>query len=124
MRSPRVRRLIVLAVGALACGVAVWRIAPMGPSLQFRVWRQSHNAEFDVYAVQVFVRGGEAIDEVVIEPAQGRVFILEGASMRDAAPGQTLVFQARLDGDGAGGVRVRQRGRVAREYDVALRRGT
>ncbi len=81
-----------------------------------------HDEAQDVYEVRVSPRGGETIDEVVVE-------VLRGAA-RVAPPGRTLElspdarYRARVsvsaDTPVPAAVRVTQKGRVDRTYDVEI----
>jgi hypothetical protein len=116
----RRRAALVLAVAAFVA--AVVRVAAIGPSLALTVSRTAHNDQFDKYSVIALVRGGETIDEVTIEPLAGPVRILGNASMPNLPPGWKVNFEVLLVGDGSasGKVRVTQKGRSPRSYDVEV----
>jgi hypothetical protein len=120
--SPRSRRLAAVAIAVLFTGVAALRAAPLGPSLDFRVFHAAHNDTFDDYLVMTTVRGGETVSEVAIEPVSGRFRIDGGTSMKDVKSGRRVGFQVRVTGGAVPGdaVRIVLRGAVERAYDVPL----
>ncbi len=122
IRAPSARRAGASALAGAALVAAVVRVAGIGPSLSLTVSRTAHNDQFDKYSVIAVVRGGESIDEVSIEPLEGPVRILGNASMPNLPPGWKVNFEVMLVGDGSasGKVRVTQKGRAPRVYDVAV----
>jgi hypothetical protein len=122
MPRTSVRLTAALAIAVVACAAATVRVASLGPTLQIVAARGAHNEQFDRYDVVVKVRGGETIDEVSVEPLSGPVRIIEGASMRDLPPAGRVTFQAVVTGGDASecSVRIFQKGRAARTYDVPL----
>jgi hypothetical protein len=114
------RRLAAVVLAVIACVAAVIRVAPLGPSLDIHVFRTAHNPQFDKYSVVAVVRGGEPIDEVSIEPLSGPVRIDGNARMPNLPAGWKVNFEVILVGgeSAAGRVRVVQKGRATRTYDV------
>lgn len=115
-------RLASVAIAILLTGVAAVRAAPLGPSLEFRVFLTAHNDVFDDYLVMTTVRGGETAPEVAIEPVTGKLRIEGGTSMKDVKSGRRVGFTVRVTGGAEPGdaVRVVLRGPVERAYDVPL----
>lgn len=115
-------RLASVAIAVLLTGVAAVRAAPLGPSLEFRVFRTAQNDRFEDYLVMTTVRGGETVPEVAIEPVSGRFRIEGGTSMKDMKSGRRVGFTVRVTGGAGPGdsVRVSLRGPAARTYEVPL----
>ena len=120
--APRSRR-IAAAVIALALLTTAWiRVGAIEPTLKIRTWRTAHNDQFDVYSGFVESHGGEAIEEIAIEPVSGPVTFEGGTSMKDLPAQWRVTFEVHITGSGwpSGVVRVVQKGRAARTYDVTL----
>jgi hypothetical protein len=120
--APGARRAAAIAV-ALGLLVAAWvRVAAVEPSLVIRPWAGPKNASFDVWNVFVQSHGGETLDEVAVEPVSGQVTFDGGTSIRDLKSEWKVTFVVRVAGPPprTAVVRVVQKGRVPRAYDVAL----
>lgn len=120
--APRARR-IAAAVIALALGATSWiRVGDIEPSLKIRTWRSAHNDAFDVYSVFVESHGGETIDEIAIEPVSGPVTFEGGTSMKDLPAQWRVTFEVHIAGRNSpsGKVRIVQKGRAPKTYDIAL----
>lgn len=115
---------VAVAVALAACVAAAVRVLPLGPSLDIRAFRTARNPQFDTYSVVALVRGGEPIDEVSIEPVSGPVRVLGNAVMPNLPAAWKVNFEVILDGgeSAAGVVRVVQKGRAPRTYDVPIGR--
>ncbi len=125
------RRLRLLACGALALGVAAvatWRAVPLGPRLQIDVLRRFPRESFELYDVRVTAVGGEVIAEVRLEPLRGPVRVHPPGATTDLAPGNVFLTRVTVGLDPTAGddavpptVRVFQRGRIERHYDVEMK---
>lgn len=120
--SRAVRVVVALALGAGA-GAALWsRAAPIEPFLDLKARRQAHTPRYDIWGVSVTARGGEAIDEVRVEPVRGAISMIGPDAFRGLKAGWSTGFRLQLDepGDEPAVVRVIQSGRVTRSYELAL----
>ena len=120
--APRSRR-IAAAVIALALLTTAWiRVGAIEPTLRIRTWRTAHNDRFDVYSVFVESHGGEAIEEIAIEPVSGPVTFEGGTSMKDLPAQWRVTFEVHIAGSDfpAGVVRVVQKGRAPQTYRIEL----
>lgn len=115
-------RLASVAIAILVTGVAAVRAAPLGPSLEFRVFHAAHNDVFDDYLVMTTVRGGEQVGEIAIEPVTGKLRIQGGTSMKGLKSGNRVGFTVRVTGGAGPGdaVRIVLRGPAERSYEVPL----
>jgi hypothetical protein len=121
-------RLAVSCVLALAAGGAAWlRVAPIEPFLDVVLEPSLVNDAQAVFSIIVTARGGETIDEIRIEPVSGPVHVIGEASFKgkDATglpAGGSTGFGVELDDPrtSRGVVRVVQKGRVERTYELTL----
>lgn len=100
------------------------RAGAIEPSLDFTTRLIRHTGEFGWWEVTFRARGGEAIENVRIEPGSGPVeFMLNaGREVPSLKAGWSSFFRVQLNGPKGtkGTVRITQGGRVPRTYDVEL----
>lgn len=110
--------MVALAAGA----VASLRVAPLGPLLEISVIRAFPRGDQNVFDLRISSRGGEVIEEVRIEPLRGALRVAPPGFTRDLVPG--VRYRARVNVSTAtevpAAVRVLQKGRVDRTYDIEL----
>jgi len=119
---PRVRLALCAAVALAAGGVAAARVAPIAPHLEIEVVHRLHDEAQDVYEVWMTPRGGEVIDEVGVEVLRGAARVVPPAGTRDLAPDARFRVRVSVFAESPvpAAVRVTQRARVDRTYDVEV----
>jgi hypothetical protein len=116
-------RRIAAAVVALALAATAWvRVGAIEPSLRIRTWRSAQNPEFELWSVFAESHGGEALDEVSIEPVSGPVTFDGGTSIKELPAQWRVTFVVRISGPEPRSARVRvvQKGSSLQSYDVDL----
>jgi len=119
-------RLAACAALAVSAGVVAWiRVAPLGPTLDIRVTRSFATESQDVYDLRIVARGGEVIDEVRVELLRGSVRVAPPGYTRHLGPGIRYLARVTVADNTpvAPAVRVIQKGRINRTYDVELGQG-
>jgi hypothetical protein len=119
------RTLLVVAAG-LAFGVtAAVRIAPITPSLDIQVIRNTRSDRWDGFMILCKARGAEPAEELAIEAVSGPVRLPGNTSMKSLPALWRVSFEVQLERTGENGVvRIVQRGRAPRQYEVVLRADT
>ena len=121
-RATRSRRIAAGLIALALCATAWIQVGGIEPSLRIRTWRSAHNDRFDVWSVFVESHGGEAIDEIAIEPVSGPVTFSGGTSMKDLPAQWRVTFEVHVAANPPTPARVRvvQKGRAPQTYDVTL----
>lgn len=125
MQRPSLRTLAVVAAG-LAFGVtAAVRIAPITPSLDIQLVRSTQSDRYDGFMVLCKARGAEPADELSIEVVSGPVRLVGNTAMKSLPALWRVSFEVQLERTGeTGRVRVVQKGRAPKSYEVDLPAGT
>jgi len=118
--APGPRRVAAALVAAAFCAAAWIRVGAIEPSLKIRKWRSAQNPAFELWSVFVESHGGEALDEVSIEPVSGPVAFDGGTSIKELPAEWRVTFVVRITGPEprAARVRVVQKGSSSQTYDV------
>lgn len=121
-RPPLLRLAVAAVAGLAAAALAFTRVGEIEPYLEVTVQRESHSEAYDVWDLMILARGGETIDEVLVESQSPGLHVVGPGRMNDLHSGWQTVMRLQLD-EGAkvpATVRVTQRARVERTYDVAV----
>ncbi len=122
MAFPRAARVAVVAVVGLAAGGAAWgRLAPVGPFLEVTTKRDARLDAYELWDVDVKVRGGQRLDEVRVDVVSGPAEVVTPPKS-GLDSGVTAAFRVRLVGaeSPTAVVRVTPRGCVTGTVDVRL----
>jgi hypothetical protein len=123
MNASRTVRVVCAALVGVCAGAWTWaRAGAIEPSLDIKVVREVRTEMFDVWDVNITVRGGEPIDEIRLEAASGPVHVITAQGIQGLKSGYKTTFRMQLD-DGRtqkGVVRLVQTARVSRTYEVPL----
>jgi hypothetical protein len=114
--------VVCVALALLAGLIAAIEVAPLGPTLKIKVIHVFDMDSQDVFDLRITSHGGEVIDEVLVEVLRGVVRVAPPGRTVGLAPG--IHYRARVNvahgGDVAPAVRVIQKGRVEKTYDIQL----
>jgi hypothetical protein len=116
------RRIAAALVAAALCAAAWVRVGAIEPSLRIRTYLSAQNPAFELWNVFVESHGGEAMDEVSIEPVSGPVTFDGGTSIPNLPAQWRVTFVVRITGPQPRTARVRvlQKGSSSQTYDVDL----
>jgi hypothetical protein len=121
--APLPRRIAAAVIALALCATAWIQVGGIEPSLKIRKWRSAHNDAFDVWSVFVESHGGEALDEVAVEPVSGPTSFEGGTSIKDLPAQWRVTFLVHIAGPEPRTARVRvvqRKGTTSRPYDVDL----
>lgn len=121
-RPPLIRLAVAAAAGLAAGALAFSRVGEIEPYLEVSVRREAHTEAYDVWDLSILARGGETIDEVLVESLSPGLHVVGPGRMNDLHSGWQTVMRLQLD-DGTkvpATIRVTQTARVSRTYDVAV----
>ena len=111
-----------MALALIAGLVAAVQVAPLGPTLKIKVIHVFDMDSQDVYDLRITAHGGEVIDEVLVEVLRGVARVAPPGRTAGLAPG--IHYRARINvahgGDVPPAVRVIQKGRLDKTYDIEL----
>lgn len=121
MLTQRVRVGLAVAAGLVAGAAMAARVVPIEPFLEVRASPALGVPGTGLWELRVTARGAETIDEIRVEPLSPSLHVLGPPAIAEMRSGTMRVFRFQSDpGTEAGRVRVIQKGRVARTYDVTL----
>lgn len=121
--APRRLALGLAAAAALAVGLVVaLRVAPIEPSLVLHLIPAATTATTQVFDLRAEPRGGETIDAVRLEIAEGHVEVFGRRLFLRLTPDNAARFTLRIRRDAPSDplVRLHQEGRVNRTYEMRL----
>lgn len=119
---PKLAWPVAVLAALVAGGLVAAGVAPIEPSLVFKLTPVVILVDTQVFELRAEPRGGESIPRVRIELPPGRVELLGRNEFHDLRPDNAARFTLRISRHETDDpvVRIVQEGRGARTYDVAL----